>query len=276
AKAPANVIEGDRAPGEPRGRNVERHAGHRRGWRRAERVEVVAADHLTRAVDVGPCAVAVARGRQLRHHAVPPQESVDRTVRRDGDPHDLAGVVDAVRDRGTTAQIPEVPDNAGLPEDRVRDAVGAGAAADDLARGVDVPRGAELVARQTSEVGHRAGLPEERVHEAVRRETAAHDLTGVVDAVRRAGMTAEGPEVCHLAALPEDGVARRRRRGRESAADGLSLLVDREGDAGTKIRHDSVLPDERMHFMGGDLALAGDETGIAHSMRNATAAAERP
>src|SRR5439155_14248450 len=83
-------------------------------------------------------------------HAVPPQESVDRTVRGDGYPHDLAGVVDAVRDRGATAQIPEVPDNAGLPEDGVRDAVGADATAHDLARGVDVPRGAELVSRQTS------------------------------------------------------------------------------------------------------------------------------
>src|SRR5207249_6733901 len=96
------------------------------------------------------------RGRQLRHPAVPTQESVDRTVRGDGYPHDLAGVVDAVRDRGATAQIPEVPDNAGLPEDGVRDAVGADATAHDLAHGVNVPRGAELVSRQTSEVGHRS------------------------------------------------------------------------------------------------------------------------
>src|SRR5207244_12725282 len=47
-------------------------------------------------------------------------------------------------------------------------------------------------------------------------------------------------------------------------------------DAETEVLHDSVLPDERMHLMGGDLALAGDETGIADSMRDAAAAAERP
>src|SRR5439155_1389162 len=140
------MIEGERRPGEPRGRDVERHAGHRRGWRRAERVKVAAADHLAGPVDAGP----------------------------------------------------------------------------------------------------------------------------------RTRMTAEGPEVRDLAALPEDGVARRHRRGRESTAGRLPLIVDREGDAETEVLHDSVLPDERMHLMGGDLALAGDETGIADSMRDAAAAAEGP
>src|SRR5437870_1257520 len=143
-------------------------------------------------------------------------------------------------------QIPEVPDNAGLPEDRVRHAVGAGAAAHDLTGVVDAPRDAELVARQTSEVGHGAGLPEECVHEAVRRESAAHDLTGVIDAVRRTRMTAEAPEGRDPAGLPEAGVARRRRRGRESTAGRLPLIGDREGDPEPEVPHDSALPDELM------------------------------
>src|SRR5207244_6656419 len=145
-----------------------------------------------------------------------------------------------------------------------------------LTGGAQAARRGSGVARRSSDVGNGAGLPEECVHEAVRRESAAHDLTGVIDAVRRTRMTAEGPEVRDLAALPEDGVARRRRRGRESTAGRLPLTVDREGDAETEVLHDSVLPDERMHLMGGDLALAGDETGIADSMRDAAAAAERP
>src|SRR5437667_8097800 len=176
------------------------------------------------------------------------------------------------------ARPPRFPRSRTTPasQDGVRDAVGADATAHDLARGVDVPRGAELVARQTAEVGDCPGLPEECVHEAVGRETAAHDLAGVVDVVRRAGTTAEGPEVRHLAALPEDGMTGGRRRRGESTAGRLSLIVDREGDAETEVLHVSVLPEERMHLMGGDLALAGDETGVADSMCDAAAAAERP
>src|SRR5438094_4285634 len=108
------MIEGERRPGEPRGRDVERHAGHRRGWRRAERVKVAAADHLAGPVDVGPCAVAIARGRQLRHHAVPPEESIDRTVRGDGDPTALPAAVVADADGAAPARIPEVPATPGL------------------------------------------------------------------------------------------------------------------------------------------------------------------
>src|SRR3989475_3553789 len=166
-------------------------------------------------VDVGGRASGIARSREHRHHAVLPHERAHTTVGGEADPNDLSGTVDAECGRRPTAQIPEVPDPAVFPEDRVSGAVVAVAAADDLSPVVDVPGDAELVAGESSEVGHRSVLPEERVHETIRRETAAHDLARVVDAIRGAGMATEGAEVRHPAGAPQDGVTRRSRRRSE-------------------------------------------------------------
>src|SRR2546427_560338 len=143
-------------------------------------------------VDVGGRASGIARSREHRHHAILPHERAHTTVGGEADPNDLSGTIDAECGRRPTAQIPEVPDPAVFPEDRVRGAVVAVAAADNLSPVVDVPGDAELVAGESSEVGHRPVLPEERMHETIRRETAAHDLARVVDAIRGAGMATIG------------------------------------------------------------------------------------
>src|SRR2546426_9484659 len=104
-------------------------------------------------VDVGGRASGIARSREHRHHAVLPHERAHTTVGGEADPNDLSGTVDAECGRRPTAQIPEVPDPAVFPEDSVRGAVVAVAAAEHLSPGVDVLGDAALAPGQSSEGG---------------------------------------------------------------------------------------------------------------------------
>src|SRR5207247_660375 len=199
---PARWLEPEGRHAQPEGGNRERHARRRSLGRRAGCVEVSAADHLTGLVDVGGLASGIAWGREYRHHAILPQERARLTVGGEADPNDLTAIVDGERGRSPTAQVPEVLDRAVRPEDRMRGAVVAVAAADDLARTVDVPRDAELVPGKTAEVRHRSALPHERVHRVGGILALADDETRIADIMCGAAGTAERPEVRHDAVVP--------------------------------------------------------------------------
>src|SRR4029453_521693 len=112
-----------------------------------------------------------------------------------------------------------------LPDHGVAEALGVGAAADDLTAGGDVRGPAAPPPGHAAAPGHHAAPPQERLA-ALRGVGDADDLAPFVDAERVAVRPAQRPEVDSGAVAPQRGPVDAEAAREAAEPDGMTAIVD--------------------------------------------------